>query len=159
MSDIVSPEKRSIMMAGIRAKDTKPELTVRKALYAAGFRFRLHNKKLPGTPDIVLAKHRVAIFVHGCFWHLHRNCKLSKIPATRTEMWSHKLKANATKDAQVTYQLLALGWRVLVVWECHIRSHRDSAELTQDLTQWILGRNSFGQLPKDCKTPPTSEVV
>ena len=149
MSDIVSPEKRSMMMAGIRAKDTKPELTVRKALYAAGFRFRLHNKKLPGTPDIVLAKHRVAIFVHGCFWHLHRNCKLSKIPATRTDFWTHKLKANATKDAKATYQLLALGWRVLVVWECHIRSHRGSADLTQELAQWIFGSNSFGQFPDD----------
>ena len=147
MSDTVSPEKRSAMMAGIRAKDTKPELTVRKALHAGGFRFRLHNRMLPGSPDIVLAKHRVAIFVHGCFWHLHRNCKLSKIPATRTDFWTQKLTGNASRDIQATDQLLALGWRVLLVWECHIRSHRDPSELIHQLSQWISGSDSFGQLP------------
>ncbi len=152
MSDTVSPEKRSAMMAGIRAKDTKPELTIRKALFASGFRFRLHNRKLPGSPDIVLAKHHVAIFVHGCFWHLHHNCKLSKIPATRTDFWAKKLTANTTRDTQATDQLLALGWRVLVVWECHIRANRNCSELQQQLTQWIHDHDSFGQLPDHPKS-------
>jgi DNA mismatch endonuclease (patch repair protein) len=102
---------------------------------------------LPGSPDVVLAKHRVAIFVHGCFWHLHRNCKLSKIPATRTDFWTQKLTANAARDTQATDQLLALGWRVLVVWECHIRAHREPSELIHQLSQWISGSDSFGQLP------------
>jgi DNA mismatch endonuclease, patch repair protein len=152
MSDAVSTEKRSAMMSGIRAKDTKPELIVRKALFASGFRFRLHNRKLPGSPDIVLAKRHVAIFVHGCFWHLHRNCKLSKIPATRTDFWTQKLTANATRDIKATDQLLALGWRVLVVWECHIKAHRGTSELQQQLTKWIHGIESFGQLPDQTKS-------
>jgi DNA mismatch endonuclease (patch repair protein) len=152
MSDTVSTEKRSAMMSNIRAKDTKPELTIRKALFASGFRFRLHNRKLPGSPDIVLAKHRVAIFVHGCFWHHHRNCKLSKIPATRVDFWSKKLTSNASRDILVTDQLLALGWRVLIVWECYIREHRNTTALQHHLTEWIHGNVPFGQLPN---APPS----
>jgi DNA mismatch endonuclease (patch repair protein) len=144
MTDIVSAEKRSAMMAGIKGKNTKPEMTVRKALFAQGFRFRLHYKKLPGNPDIVLPKHQVAIFVHGCFWHMHSNCKLSKIPSSRPEFWISKLKANASRDKQATSQLLQLGWRVLVIWECHLKSTANVERLQISLSNWIRGQSAYG---------------
>ncbi len=144
MTDIVSAEKRSAMMAGIRGKNTKPEMTVRKALFAQGFRFRLHYKKLPGNPDIVLPKYQVAIFVHGCFWHMHSNCKLSRIPSSRPEFWLSKLKANASRDRQTTSQLLQLGWRVMVIWECHLKSTANLERLQTSLSNWIRGKSAYG---------------
>lgn len=146
MSDIVSPAKRSAMMSGIRAKDTKPELRVRKALFAAGFRYRLHIKKMPGCPDIVLSKYRAAIFVHGCFWHQHAGCKLSKIPASRVEFWKAKLEGNSARDSRAVRDILSLGWRVLIVWECHLRAQRDMSTLQKELSEWINGGPEFSQL-------------
>jgi DNA mismatch endonuclease (patch repair protein) len=114
------------MMSGIRSKDTKPELSVRKALYQAGLRFRLHRTDLPGSPDIVLPKHKTVIFVHGCFWHGH-GCHYCKTPKTRTEFWLDKLAGNAKRDRKNEDALRNSGWRVFVVWECDIR----------DKTGWI----------------------
>lgn len=121
MVDIVSPEKRSLMMAGIRGKNTKPEIQVRKLLHAGGFRFRLYRKDLPGKPDIVLPKYKVVIFVHGCFWHGHENCHLFRLPKSRTEFWEAKISGNVERDKLKQAQLLNEGWRVLLVRECALK--------------------------------------
>jgi DNA mismatch endonuclease (patch repair protein) len=119
--DIVSQKIRSRMMANIGSKNTKPELAVRKHLHSLGYRFRLH-KTIAGTkPDLVLTKYKTCIFVHGCFWHRHRNCKLASVPKTRREFWAAKFKANVDRDAESQRRLQALGWNCLVIWECSIR--------------------------------------
>lgn len=147
MSDIVSRETRSRMMSGIHGKDTKPEIFVRKALFASGFRFRLHRRELPGIPDIVLPGKKVAIFVHGCFWHLHEGCKNAKLPSTRPEFWRDKLGRNAARDKKNVEALLNLGWRVLVVWECATRNKASSESLPVLLSQWIETEGRFGEFP------------
>jgi len=108
-------------MALVRGRDTKPEQRVRKALYAAGLRYRLHSK-LPGKPDLIFPSRRIAVLVHGCFWHRHRdpNCKLARLPKSRLDFWQAKLEGNAKRDAEKQTALEALGWRVLIVWECEI---------------------------------------
>ena len=121
MTDVVSPATRSRMMAGIRGKDTKPELRLRKALFARGFRYRLHDKSLPGKPDIVLRKHNTVIQVHGCFWHRHEGCRYATIPATRPEFWKKKFADNVARDRRNDVRLRELGWTVVTVWECEIR--------------------------------------
>lgn len=121
MIDVVNKQTRSRMMAAIRGKDTSPELIVRRFLHAKGYRFRLHRKDLPGTPDVVLPRYRIAIFVHGCFWHQHGNCAYAATPASRPEFWSSKLGGNVTRDHKNIEALLARGWRILVVWECGVR--------------------------------------
>jgi DNA mismatch endonuclease (patch repair protein) len=118
MTDKLSPEARSANMARIRGHDTAPEIAVRKALHAAGFRFRLHRRDLPGKPDIVLPKHRTAVFVHGCFWHQHEGCRNATSPGTRAEFWQAKFAANVARDARNTAALEAAGWKVVVIWEC-----------------------------------------
>lgn len=118
--DIFDKAKRSEIMGRIRGKDTKPELRVRKALHAAGYRFRLHRKDLPGRPDITLPKHKTVIFVHGCFWHGHEGCKANRIPKTNAEFWSAKIARNRERDAANRAALEALGWTVVVVWECEV---------------------------------------
>ncbi len=115
-----SPEQRRLNMSRIRSRDTKPELQLRRALHAAGFRYRLHDKSLPGTPDMVLSGRRAAIFVHGCFWHGH-DCPLGVTPATRIEFWENKISRNRERDAAAEAILLASGWRILTVWECAMR--------------------------------------
>lgn len=113
--------KRSVLMSKIRSANTRPELAVRKGLHARGFRFRLHRKDLPGKPDIILPRYRVAIFVHGCFWHQHAGCRLASWPKTREDYWGPKLARNVERDAQTALRLAELGWRTLVVWECDTR--------------------------------------
>ena len=108
-------------MSGVRGRNTRPELRVRKALFASGFRFRLHKKGLPGTPDIVLAKYRLAIFVHGCFWHQHPGCRYATVPKSNQQFWLEKLERNKIRDKSKVAQLLRLKWRVLLVWECATR--------------------------------------
>lgn len=122
MADIVSTEMRSRMMASIRRRDTKPELVVRKALHAAGFRFRLDVRSMPGSPDIVLPKWGAAIFVHGCFWHRHAECAYSSTPSTRPEFWRAKFEANVARDQRNESALVESGWKVAVVWECGLSS-------------------------------------
>lgn len=120
MPDIVDPETRSRMMSGIKGKNTKPELMVRKALHDRGFRYRLHVSNLPGKPDMVFPKWNAVIFVNGCFWHGH-DCHLHKLPSTRTEFWKEKIDRNRTRDATVRKLLRETGWRVLTIWECTLR--------------------------------------
>ena len=120
MADIVSPDVRSRMMSGIRGKNTKPEIVLRRALHARGLRFRLHRKDLPGKPDIVFPKWHAALLVHGCFWHGH-DCGLYKPPGTHTEFWRRKVESNRERDARAEVRLRELGWRVGTVWECAMR--------------------------------------
>ncbi|MDB5526055.1 MAG: very short patch repair endonuclease [Rhizobium sp.] len=120
MADIVSPEVRSRMMAGIRGKNTKPELTLRRGLHAAGFRFRLHDRTLPGKPDIVFPKYKAVLFAHGCFWHGH-DCHLFKWPANRADFWRAKIHRNREVDALASAALQEAGWRQGIVWECALK--------------------------------------
>lgn len=147
MTDVVDPKTRSQMMSGIRGKDTKPEMTVRRALFAAGFRFRLHRRDLPGAPDVVLPGSRVAVFVHGCFWHRHMACGLAKLPATNAEFWRTKLEDNVKRDKRAVVALRKAGWRVLVVWECATRG-KAAEGLTLQLSEWIEGPAPFGEIPE-----------
>ena len=133
-------------MSGIRGKNTQPEMIVRRALFAAGYRFRLHRRDLPGAPDIVLPGRKVAIFAHGCFWHMHSNCKNAKVPSTRPEFWRDKLQGNVARDMQAIDALLAAGWRVLTVWECATRDQAVLDRLFESLAQWIEGREHRGEI-------------
>lgn len=112
------------MMAGIRGKNTKPELQVRRFLHRHGFRFRLHGRELPGRPDIVLPKYRAVVFVHGCFWHQHPGCRFAYSPKSNQSFWSAKLQGNVERDATTGANLRALGWRVLTLWECEVNDPR-----------------------------------
>jgi DNA mismatch endonuclease, patch repair protein len=122
MTDVHTPEIRSYNMSRIRNKDTKPELIVRKHLFNKGFRYRLHDKKLPGKPDIVLPKHKTAIFIHGCFWHGHEGCRYFVIPKTRTEWWLNKIKTNISNDLTNLDILKKEGWKICVIWECELKT-------------------------------------
>ena len=146
MADVVSPAVRSRMMSGIKGKNTKPEIVVRKALFAAGYRFRLHRKNLPGAPDIVLAGRRVAIFAHGCFWHMHTECNNAKLPSTHPEFWLAKLQGNVDRDYRTSEALRVMGWRVLTVWECGTRDPKTSGLLPTLLSRWIEGMESIGEI-------------
>lgn len=134
--DIVSKKVRSRLMAGIRSKDTKPEMAVRSMLHRMGFRYRLHRTDLPGKPDIALPKHRKVIFVHGCFWHQHRGCSLASRPASNVDYWEPKLSGNVKRDLRNRRQLRALGWRSLVIWECQTR---DPERLMRILSLFLCG--------------------
>ena len=120
MPDVVDPATRSRMMAGIRGKDTRPELTIRRGLHARGFRYRLHDRRLPGKPDLVFPARRSAIFVHGCFWHGH-GCPMFRWPGSRVDFWRTKIEGNRARDAAAQAGLVAVGWRVLTVWECALK--------------------------------------
>lgn len=123
MTDVVDAATRSRMMAGIQGKNTRPELFLRKALHAMGFRYRLGGKGLPGKPDIVFPRRRVVIFVHGCFWHMHE-CKYFKWPATNPQFWHEKLDGNVQRDRRVAVELQSRGWTVLTVWECELKESK-----------------------------------
>ena len=119
--DIVNAATRSRMMSSVRSRNTAPEMIVRRYLHGQGFRYRLHVRNLPGSPDLVLPKHRTVIFVHGCFWHRHRGCRYSTMPASNAERWREKFAANVQRDALKETQLRSAGWKVIVVWECELK--------------------------------------
>ncbi|MBR8311381.1 DNA mismatch endonuclease Vsr [Burkholderia cenocepacia] len=121
MTDVVDKQTRSRMMGNIRGTNTRPEIAVRRALHAAGLRYRLHIPNLPGKPDIVLRRHKLCIFVHGCFWHRHVGCKFTTTPGTRAEFWQEKFKQNVLRDRAAIESLQQQGWRVFILWECGIR--------------------------------------
>ena len=146
MVDIVSPAVRSRMMSGIHSKNTKPEVMVRRMLHAMGYRFRLHRRDLPGAPDIVMSNRKIAIFVHGCFWHMHRGCRFAKLPSTRPDFWKAKLQGNIDRDQVAVLNLHAIGWRTLWVWECATRATDASDALPVQLQLWIDGDSAFGQI-------------
>lgn len=138
MVDIVDASTRSRMMAGIRGRNTKPEILIRSLLHRQGFRFRLHVSDLPGKPDIVLRRFRAIIFVHGCFWHGH-DCRFFKWPRTRPAFWRKKIKDNHANDLKARKALRAAGWRVGVVWECALRDRSNSLEDVQNkIVRWLM---------------------
>ena len=127
MTDIVGRDRRSRMMSRIRGRDTQPEIMVRRVAHGLGFRFRLHRRDLPGRPDLVLPRHRAVVFVHGCFWHRHKGCRYAYEPKSRVRFWTAKFRENVARDGRNEAALRALGWRVLVIWECETR-RRDVVE-------------------------------
>ena len=134
MTDIVDTKCRSEMMARIRGRDTAPELAVRRIAHRMGLRFRLHRKNLPGRPDLVFPKHRLAVFVHGCFWHRHEGCRYASTPKSRAAFWAEKFAANVERDARQETALKTLGWRVLVIWQCETK---DEAAVERKLADLI----------------------
>ena len=137
MPDKLTPSQRHRCMSRIRGKDTKPEILVRKGLHARGFRFRLHNKKLPGSPDVVLPKYGVAIMVNGCFWHGHKGCRYATKPKTNVEFWETKIARNRHRDEVTNAHLEALGWHVITVWECELRGKSILASRLDELAEEI----------------------
>ena len=121
MADVHDKATRSFNMSRIKGKNTKPEMLVRKFLHAKGYRYKLHDKKLPGKPDIVLPKYRTVVFVHGCFWHGHNNCKYFVVPKTRTQWWTDKINGNKANDEKATKALKKDGWKIITVWECELK--------------------------------------
>lgn len=144
-------------MSGIQGKNTKPEIIVRRGMHARGFRYSLHTQKLPGKPDLVMPKWKVAIFVHGCFWHRHK-CSLSKLPSTNTEFWYSKLETNTQRDELVASQLRLAGWRVAIVWECSTRGKAAMSRLPHlldDLATWIREHPESDRWDSQIKTNTT----
>jgi len=138
MADVVAPEKRSEMMSGIRGKDTRPELLIRKALHARGFRYRLHDSKLPGKPDLAFPRYKAVIEINGCFWHGH-DCHLFKWPSSRKEFWKEKITGNIERDRKNQSALEQLGWRVLTIWECAVkgRTRRPLDDVIESAASWL----------------------
>ena len=125
--DTLTPEKRSERMSRVRCKDTKPEFTVRRMLHAAGYRYRLHRRDLPGSPDLVFPRQKKVIFVHGCFWHRHPGCPNCRLPKSKLDFWKPKLEANRVRDLRNHQRLRKLGWSYLIIWECEVRDKEDLA--------------------------------
>ncbi|MDP2792190.1 MAG: very short patch repair endonuclease [Rectinemataceae bacterium] len=142
--DTVPPETRSRMMSGIKNKNTKPEIVIRKYLHAAGYRFRLHKKNLPGKPDISMKKYNAIIFVHGCFWHGH-DCRYFKVPKTNTEFWKKKIEINRQRDLRDVLALMNIGWRVCIIWECSIREIQKKRTnlLEGPISDWLKGNSGY----------------
>lgn len=134
--DTLSPEERSRRMALVRSTDTKPEMRVRRLVHGLGYRYVLHDKRLPGTPDLVFPSRKRVVFVHGCFWHRHRCPKGDRMPATRVDFWGPKLEGNRRRDARVVRELRRLGWRTLIVWECRTKPS-DADQLGRRLVRFL----------------------
>lgn len=143
MTDIVDHQTRSRMMAGIKGKNTRPELALRRALHSRGFRYRLHSTKIPGRPDLIFAKHRAVVFVHGCFWHRHEGCFYATTPATRAEFWQAKFEANIARDSAVRATLIESGWRVAIIWECALRKPEQVTVAGDSLSNWLLSETDI----------------
>ena len=139
MADVLTPDQRSYNMSRIKNKDTKPEEIVRKFLFSKGLRYRKNDRRYPGHPDIVLPKYKTVVFVHGCFWHLHENCKYARLPKTNIDYWKEKLTKNKVRDAHEQDELTKMGWNVIVVWECELK--KDKRQQTLDnLYEQITGQ-------------------
>ncbi len=135
MADCFTHEERSRVMSRVKGRDTQPEKTVRRLLHAMGYRFRLHRRDLPGKPDIVLPKYRKVIFIHGCFWHGHTNCRRALRPKTNAEFWNKKLDSNIKRDEETQAKLKSLGWDVLVIWQCEMR---DLENLRRNIKEFLI---------------------
>ena len=144
MTDVHSPDVRSFNMSRIRGKDTKPEETVRKYLFSRGFRYRKNDKRLPGKPDIVLPKYRTVIFVNGCFWHKHEECKYFVWPKNNAEFWKNKIERNVERDKKAILELEASGWNVIVVWECQLKAKTMDSTL-EEIERQIKASNTLEQ--------------
>lgn len=158
MTDVLTTEQRHKCMSHIKGKNTKPEIVVRKFLFANGFRFRLFRKDLPGNPDIVLPKYRTAIFINGCFWHAHKGCKYATTPKTNTEFWTNKINKNCERDEQNHLKLRQLGWNVIVIWECQLKPNKREetlAGLRYTLDSFFLKTNDI----KPYSLPETETTI
>ncbi|NHA14141.1 very short patch repair endonuclease [Thioalkalivibrio sp. XN279] len=149
MTDVFTTKKRSEVMSLIRAKNTKPEKIVRSYLHRAGFRFRLHNKKLPGTPDLWLPKFNAAVFVNGCYWHRHRGCKLAYTPKQNRSFWEAKFSANVLRDEQNKSALLDRGIRILIIWECALRTLGDCEKNLPKVEDCLLSKSVLMEIPEN----------
>lgn len=135
--DVVDSTNRSRMMAGIRSKNTKPEIALRRSMHRLGFRYRLHSDALIGRPDLVFPKHKAVTFVHGCFWHRHRDCRLASTPSTRPEFWAKKFSNNVERDFEVRRRLSDDGWRIAVIWECSLKKPAQLEVTAMRLADWL----------------------
>lgn len=147
MTDIVDPATRSRIMASIRGRNTKPELLVRSCLHRSGVRFRLHVRDLPGRPDLVFSKYRVALFVHGCFWHRHNSCRYAYTPSANSQKWLAKFEANVERDRRQIDLLRQSGWRVFVIWECALRAESLYELLAELITELRTGESTYREWP------------
>ena len=147
MNDYVVSPLRSKIMSRVRGANTKIEIMVRSSLYRRGFRFRKNVKRLPGCPDIVLKKYRAVIFIHGCFWHGHPNCRKSRLPSTRTEYWTQKIKDNIERDRRKTIDLKELGWRIAVIWGCALATNDSLSDTISKLITWLHGEDEYLEIP------------
>jgi DNA mismatch endonuclease, patch repair protein len=147
MADIVDAATRSRMMSGIRGKDTKPEIAIRKAIHRLGLRYRIHSSKVPGKPDMVFPGARAAIFVNGCFWHGH-DCRYFRLPSTRPEFWATKIATNKARDLTVRTELEKTNWRHLTIWECAIRGQKNDAavRVATQAARWLRSRSLRGEI-------------
>ena len=153
MTDIKTPEQRSRNMAAIKGKDTKPEMIVRKYLFSRGLRYRVQVRKLPGNPDIVLPKYKTVIFVNGCFWHGHEGCRYFRLPKSNVEFWEEKIKRNVARDFRNEAELKALGWRVVRVWECEIKTLAQREEYLKCLYDRIVNPTQSYLIETDMDEP------
>ena len=160
MSDPLTPEQRHRCMSRIRAKDTKPEMLVRRYLHSRGFRYRLNVRRLPGTPDIVLRKYKTAIFIHGCFWHGHEGCRLYVPPKSNTHYWTEKIARNTERDTIACAKLHQLGWHTVVIWECQLKPHERYNTLSH--LEYILSTTYLNDRrtnrPKPYATPEEQQI-
>ncbi len=145
MTDILTPEQRKRCMAAVKGKDTKPEMIVRKYLFSRGLRYRVNNRKLPGSPDIVLKKYKTVVFIDGCFWHGHEGCKYFKIPKSNVKFWKHKIAMNYARDYANNIDLELAGWKVIRIWECEVRTKDKREETLRNLYLRITGTPLEGQ--------------
>lgn len=147
MTDVVDRKTRSRMMAGIRGKDTRPEMLIRQGLHQAGFRYRLHNPQLPGRPDLVFSSRRAVILINGCFWHGHR-CHMFKWPSTRQQWWRDKINGTRKRDRKATSQLLNDDWRVLTIWECSLKgsTRRPLDQVIAQTIRWLEGKKQVHEI-------------
>jgi DNA mismatch endonuclease (patch repair protein) len=152
MTDILSPKQRSQLMSKIHGKDTVIEIKVRSYLHKKGYRFRKHVAGLPGSPDIVLTKYRVAAFIHGCFWHGHSGCRKSRLPTTRNTFWKDKRKANLERDARKTSELIKAGWRVVVLWQCGLEKVDTFYNDMNEFEDWINSDSIQCEIPDNSDT-------
>lgn len=142
MADVFSKAKRSQIMSRISGKETKPEVIVRRFLFAEGFRYRKNDNRLPGKPDIVLPKYQMVIFVHGCFWHHHQNCKYAALPQTNFEFWKNKIAGNTQRDKLTQRKLKKSGWRVIIIWQCQLKNKSLLGETLKRLVNRIKSQSS-----------------
>ncbi|MHB8137988.1 MAG: very short patch repair endonuclease [Smithellaceae bacterium] len=144
MTDTLSPEERSKRMSLIRGKGSAPEMKLRCLVHKMGFRYRLHIKELPGKPDLVFPSRHAVIFMHGCFWHRHEKCKLSRLPKSKLGFWKTKLEENIKRDVRNQRQLISLGWRILIVWECEITDTERVSAIVREFLREQEGKNEIG---------------
>ncbi len=154
MTDVMTPEQRSRCMAAIKGKDTKPEMIVRKYLFSRGLRYRVNNRKLPGSPDIVLKKYKTVVFIDGCFWHGHENCRYFRLPKSNERFWRHKIAMNISRDYANNVDLRLAGWKVIRIWECEIKTKANREENLNRLYACITGTRT----PEQYQTTESDDV-